>query len=61
MSNIWEDKSFMLTHMEHLVREVETLRARLQPHDTGHIHTAINVMENRISELKVSLDATQYK
>ena len=41
--------------MEHLVREVENLRTRIQPHDTGHIHTAISVMENRISELREAI------
>lgn len=32
--------------------EIEELRARLQPHDTGHINTAIGVLEARIKELK---------
>jgi hypothetical protein len=30
---------------------VDVLKARLQSHDTGHIHTAINVLERRINEL----------
>jgi hypothetical protein len=55
MSSIWEEKPFLLSHLEHLVREVETLRARIQPHDTGHIHTAIHVMENRIKEIGEAL------
>ncbi len=55
MSNVWEDKSFVVTHMEHLVREVEHLRTLIRDHDTGHIHTAISVMENRISEMRDKL------
>lgn len=32
--------------------EIEYAKSQLQPHDTGHIHTAISWMENRIEELK---------
>jgi len=31
--------------------EIEILKARLQPHDTGHIHTAISVLNERLSEV----------
>lgn len=55
MSDIWEDKDFMLKHMEHLIREAELLRSRIQEHDTGHIHTAISVMEHRIKEMRESI------
>ena len=55
MSNIWEDRTFVMSHMEHMVREVEHLRTMIKEHDTGHIHTAISVMENRISEMRDNL------
>ena len=45
----------MLKHMEHLIREAELLRSRIQEHDTGHIHTAISVMEHRIKEMRESI------
>jgi hypothetical protein len=32
--------------------EIAELRARLQPHDTGHINTAIGVLEARVKELR---------
>tara|TARA_A200000159_G_C7059185_1_gene229595 strand:- start:259 stop:465 length:207 start_codon:yes stop_codon:yes gene_type:complete len=32
--------------------EIEYAKSQLQPHDTGHIHTAIGWMEHRIEELK---------
>ena len=35
-----------------LKNEIETLKARIQPHDTGHLHTAIAVMERRIKEME---------
>ena len=31
--------------------EIEIHKSRLQPHDTGHLHTAISVIERRIQEL----------
>ena len=55
MSSIWEDKSFKLSHMEHLVREVEHLRTMIKETDTGHIYTTISMLEFRIKELRESL------
>ena len=31
--------------------EIEVCKSRLQPHDTGHLYTAISVMESRLDEL----------
>ena len=31
--------------------EIEIHKSRLDPHDTGHLHTAISVIQNRITEL----------
>ena len=31
--------------------EIEIHKSRLQPHDTGHLHTAISVIQHRITEL----------
>ena len=31
--------------------EIEIHKSRLQPHDTGHLHTTISVIERRIEEL----------
>ena len=31
--------------------EIEIHKSRLEPHDTGHLHTAISVIERRIEEL----------
>ena len=44
-------------HLAALVSEVEILKGRIQPHDTGHIHTTINVLEGRITELRESAKA----
>jgi len=31
--------------------EIEIHKSRLEPHDTGHLHTAISVIQHRITEL----------
>ena len=41
-----------LLHIAVLKEEVEILRSRIQPHDTGHLYTTINVLEHRLSELE---------
>jgi hypothetical protein len=38
-------------HVKALELEIAILKTRLQPHDTGHIHTAIAVLEARIAEI----------
>lgn len=38
-------------HVRALELEIAILRSRLQPHDTGHLHTAISVLEDRICEI----------
>ena len=37
--------------------EIEYAKSQLQPHDTGHIHTAIGWMEHRIEELKNEVES----
>jgi len=34
-----------------LLDEIAVHQSRLQPHDTGHLHTAIGVLESRLEEL----------
>jgi hypothetical protein len=31
--------------------EIEVLKSRIEEHGTGHIHTTISVLENRVREL----------
>ena len=38
-----------------LQSEVEHYKTLLQPHDTGHIHTTINFITERIQDLKDQL------
>ena len=39
----------------YLADEIEVLKSRIREHDTGHIITAIYVIEHRIEELKQEL------
>ena len=32
--------------------EIEIHKSRLEPHDTGHLHTAISVIQHRIDEIQ---------
>ena len=46
MSNATVEKYILV-----LLKEVEILKGRLQEHDTGHLYTTINVLNERIKEL----------
>jgi len=35
-----------------LMEEIAILKSRFQEHDTGNLKTAVNVLENRVKELK---------
>ena len=35
-----------------LVEEIAGLKSRYTEHDTGHLRTAVGVLENRVQELK---------
>jgi len=40
-------------HINVLKTEVEVLATRLEPHDTGHLHTTIYTLKHRIEELEI--------
>jgi len=44
-----------------LEEEIQYYRSLLQPHDTGHIHTTINFLQNRINNLKGKYDEWPFK
>ena len=39
-----------------LVEEIGILKTKIREHDTGHIHTAINVLKHRVEEVKEKLN-----
>ena len=40
-----------LDHLCSLKKEVEHLKTMIRPHDTGHIHTTISTLQDRIKTL----------
>ena len=40
-----------------LMDEISIAKSKLQPHDTGHISTAISVLRERVFELREEIDA----
>ena len=40
------------TYNSVLKAEIEHLKSKLEPHDTGHIHTTISTLTHRIKELE---------
>jgi len=45
-------------YMDVLHTEILLLRSRIQPEDTGHLHTTVNVLWDRLSELEKMYDQT---
>ena len=45
-----------MNHVRMLNEEINVLKGRIQPHDTGHIHTTISTLEERIKELNEQLE-----
>ena len=50
-----ETRKERMDHMFALMDEVRVLVGRLKPRDTGHIHTTINVLNDRVEELRLGL------
>ena len=48
--------SRLMNHERALREEINVLKERLHPHDTGHIHTTINTLEERVQEIKQQID-----
>ena len=44
-----------MNHMFALLQEIDIIKQRFQPHDTGHLRGAVRVLENRVQELKKEL------
>jgi len=40
------------TYIAVLKAEIEVLKSRIEPHDTGHLYTTISTLNHRIKELE---------
>ena len=41
--------------------EIELFKSRIEPHDTGHLHTTISTLKHRIKELEDDLAISSRK
>ena len=41
-----------------LMEEIAILQSRLRPEDTGHLHTTISTLQNRVEEIRNGLAET---
>ena len=41
-----------------LMEEIEILKSKLRPEDTGHIHTTISTLESRVEEIRGELNGS---
>jgi hypothetical protein len=48
---------FMIKHQKSLQYEIDYLKTQLKDHDTGHIRTAISVLEERVAEIQKYIDS----
>ena len=46
----------LISHKHALMKEIEFLKTKLDDHDTGHIRTAISVLEDRVKEINEFYD-----
>jgi len=45
-----------ITRLKLLYEEISVLEGRLQPHDTGHLRTAISVLRDRCGEIERGME-----
>ena len=48
--------SRLMNHVRALQEEINVLKGRIQPHDTGHIHTTISTLEERVKEINKRIE-----
>jgi hypothetical protein len=59
-STIEERERHINTTIKVLKEQVNVFTSRLQPHDTGHLHTTIGTLNHRIKELEKERSNTSY-
>lgn len=47
----------VLTYRDVLMHEIELLKSRFEETDTGHLRTTVNVLEQRVEELREVIEA----
>lgn len=50
----------LIDYRDVLMKEIALLKSRFEPHDTGHLRTAVNVLEERLAELRSEIGMMDY-
>ena len=48
----YEEERYLNMTIKVLKEQIEVFTSRLEPHDTGHLHTTISTLTHRITELQ---------
>ena len=48
----YEEERYLNMTIKVLKEQVKVFTSRLEPHDTGHLHTTISTLTHRITELQ---------
>lgn len=55
LDRIINDTVDSLTYIKVLQQEIEHFKSQFQDQDTGHLRTTVNVLENRVRELRIHM------
>ena len=55
LENMDDETKQKLVHLIALYNEIDVLKSRVRPRDTGHIKGAISVLQRRVEEIKQEL------
>ena len=50
-----------MDHMFALLKEIDIIKQRFQPSDTGHLRGAVRVLEDRVTELRKELSVNDQR
>jgi len=48
----------IVNHLRCLESEIEIIKSRFEDHDTGHLRTALSVLEHRVKEIETQIRET---
>ena len=55
----YEEERYLNMTIKVLKEQVEVFTSRLEPHDTGHLHTTISTLTHRITELQTEKETSR--
>tara|TARA_R110002020_G_scaffold472150_1_gene699855 strand:- start:350 stop:538 length:189 start_codon:yes stop_codon:yes gene_type:complete len=61
MTSKSEGMQSLIDHMNFLLEEIKILEDRFEEHDTGHLHTTVDVLKKRVNEIQFDIVALSCK